>query len=296
MQCRSSKSGKQKFQVVYELRHDYPLDSLLSMCDLRRSTYYYHLKHLSKLDKYTDIKHFIREIFNKSKLTYGYRRIWFLSLKNGFNYCKETIRSLMTQLGLKVTLYNKHNSRYNSYKGTVGHVARNLLKQTFKATKPLEIFHTDVTQIKTEQGWGYISAIIDQGSKEIVSYQVSVHPDLKLINDTLNGLKNYNDNSILHSDQGFMYQNKNFQKKLCGMGIIQSMSRKGNCLDNAPIESFFSLLKRECLNRETIVSITDLKEKMADYINWYNNERISLNKKGMTPVEYRESYRCHTLN
>lgn len=226
-------------------------------------------------------------------MTYGYRRIWYLSLKQGFHYCKETIRSLMTQLGLKVTLYHRHNSKFNSYRGNIGHVAKNILNQKFNALSPLEVLHTDVTQVRTNNGWGYISVILDQASKEILSWKVSAHPDFKLVNDTLIELKMKQVNSILHSDQGFMYQNERYQHQLLNMNIIQSMSRKGNCLDNAPIESFFSLLKRECLNRVNLNSIDDLEGKMAEYIKWYNNERISLNKKGMTPVEYRLNYGHH---
>lgn len=230
-------------------------------------------------------------------MTYGYRRMWFLSRKAGFNYCKETIRSLMTKMGLKVTLYHRHQGRFNSYKRHYGRTAYNLLKQKFTAKSPFEVLHTDVTQVKTKNGWCYISVILDQASKEIVAHDVSQHPNLQLVLNTLDRVKmklNY-PGTILHSDQGFMYQHKMYQEALSNLGIIQSMSRKGNCLDNAPIESFFSLLKRECLNRVTLNSVEHVREILHDYLNWYNKQRISLNKKGMTPVEYRINYQHHAL-
>lgn len=228
-------------------------------------------------------------------MTYGYRRIWYLSVKNGFTYCQETIRNLMTKLGLKVTLYHRKGERYSSYKGHVGKLVENKLKQQFRAIQPLTVLHTDVTQVRTRRGWGYISVILDQASKEVISWQVGSHPDAILVEQTLSQLPK-GITPISHSDQGAVYQREFYQQKLRSMNITPSMSRKGNCLDNAPIESFFSLLKREFLNRIPIESVNDLKLKMHEYVSWYNTKRISLNKKGMTPVEYRLNYGHHAKN
>lgn len=130
----------------------------------------------------------------------------------------------MDELNVQVSLYNRHrNGRYSSYKGTVGKVARNVLHQHFNETVPFKVLHTDVTQVRlADTKWAYVSAITDEASKEVLAFQVSNSPNSKLIMDTLDELS---------------------EKK-----FIQSMSRKGNCLDNAPIESFFHLLKTECLN------------------------------------------------
>jgi len=197
----------------------------------------------------------------------------------------------MTVMGLKVTLYSKHTGRYNSYRGSVGKVAPNLLNQTFDATKPLTVMHTDITQVSLTNGkWGYISVITDEASKEVLAILASYSPNKKLIKKTLDKVEKRIDRTfkpILHSDQGWQYQVSDYQDRLKKLGIIQSMSRKGNCHDNAPVESFFSILKRECLKRYQIKNITELREILASYIKWYNNKRISMETEGLSPVAYR---------
>lgn len=197
----------------------------------------------------------------------------------------------MSAMGLKVSIYSKHTSKYSSYKGKVGKIAPNVLNQNFDAKQPLTVFHTDVTQIRLYNGnWGYISAITDEASKEVIAAIVSSSPNKVMIRDTLDKLESQlstDSEPILHSDQGWQYQIPYYQMRLKKMGIKQSMSRKGNCHDNAPIESFFNLLKRECLNRYKINDLAQLRKMVRNYVKWFNNERISMNKNGLTPVEYR---------
>lgn len=197
----------------------------------------------------------------------------------------------MSAMGLKVSIYSKHTSKYSSYKGKVGKIAPNVLNQNFDAKQPLTVFHTDVTQIRLYNGnWGYISAITDEASKEVIAAIVSSSPNKAMIRDTLDKLESQlstDSEPILHSDQGWQYQIPYYQMRLKKMGIKQSMSRKGNCHDNAPIESFFNLLKRECLNRYKINDLAQLRKMVRNYVKWFNNERISMNKNGLTPVEYR---------
>lgn len=235
------------------------------------------------------IKKFIKQTFKASYETYGYRRIWLTAQRAGFHYAPETIRRLMGVLGLKSKIYNKHYRKYSSFRGHVGKIAPNILKQHFNETKPYRVLHTDVTQVKlTNQHFGYISVIIDEASNEVLSAVTSAHPAQQLIDDTLQRMTLPDTTeTILHSDQGWMYQLPHYQRQLQQLHITQSMSRKGNCHDNAPVESFFSLLKRECLNRIKINSVTELASLVDHYVIWFNNERISLNKNGLTPVEYR---------
>lgn len=197
----------------------------------------------------------------------------------------------MSAMGLKVSIYSKHTSKYSSYKGEVGKIAPNVLNQKFDAKQPLTVFHTDVTQLRLYNGnWGYISVITDEASKEVMAAVVSSSPNKAMIRDTLDAFESrlsIDSEPILHSDQGWQYQIPYYQMRLKEMGIKQSMSRKGNCHDNAPIESFFNLLKRECLNRYKINDLSQLRRMVCDYVQWFNNERISMNKNGLTPVEYR---------
>lgn len=259
---------------------------------LPRATYYDRLKRNHKPDKYAQIKHFIRQEYLKSGARYGYRRIHKKVIEAGFSYGEETIRKIMTDIGLKVTLFSKHTGKYSSYKGTIGKIAPNLLKQKFTATKPLTVLHTDITQVALYNGkWGYISVIIDEASKEVLTAVASYSPNKKLIKKTLDEVQRHlikGAHPILHSDQGWQYQVPSYQLQLKQMGIIQSMSRKGNCHDNAPVESFFGLLKRECLNQYKIKNVTELRNILKAYLDWFNNDRISMKTKGLSPVEYRD--------
>ncbi|MGV0011376.1 IS3 family transposase [Limosilactobacillus fermentum] len=225
----------------------------------------------------------------RRKETYGYRRIWYCLMKQGFTYCQETVRRLMTSMGLKVTLYSS-KSHYHSYRGHVVKTAPNYLHQQFNARKAYQFLHTDITQISiSENVKGYLSLVIDEASGAVVAYATSTHPNMNLITTMLVSLfKNLPQGSspIMHSDQGWQYQQWQYRGLLCQHGITQSMSRKGNCLDNSPVESFFNLLKRECLNRVKITSFQQFQNVIDQYIHWYNNIRISVNKKGMTPNEY----------
>lgn len=154
------------------------------------------------------------------------------------------------------------------------------------------MLHTDVTQVRLYNGeWGYISSITDEASREVLATIVSVSPNKALIQATLDELKHHlkaGVRPILHSDQGWQYQMPDYQQRLKDMNIVQRMSRKGNCHDNAPIESFFNLMKRECLNRYRIEDLASLRKLVNGYVEWFNNARVSRNKNGLTPVEYRE--------
>lgn len=152
--------------------------------------------------------------------------------------------------------------------------------------------HTDVTQVKlTNNTWGYISAIMDEASREIITIIITDRADrhqLALTIDDFALKMPIDSRPIMHSDQGWQYQHKDYQNAMKELRVTPSMSRKGNCHDNAPMESFFNLMKRECLYRTIIDNLEDLKQVVTNYIVWYNTKRISINKNGLTPVEYRE--------
>lgn len=208
-----------------------------------------------------------------------------------------TVNKLMAELGIQVNLFNRHrNGKYSSYKGKVGTVADNLLKQQFSAKVPYQVLHTDVSQVRlANHSWAYISSIIDEASKEVLAFQVSPHPDRQLITASLNELlTNLPEDAtpIIHSDQGWHYQLGYYTQKLADNNFVQSMSRKGNCHDNAPIESFFHLFKTELLDGfPPCKDLAEFKSLSFQYIHYFNHNRISLKTKGMTPVEYRN----HTL-
>ena len=180
--------------------------------------------------------------------------------------------------------------RYNSYKGEIGHTADNLLNRNFKAEKANEKWVTDVTEFALFGQKLYLSPILDLYNGEIISFNVSSHPNFAQITDMLEKAFQKipdNTNLILHSDQGWLYQLKPYQRMLKEKGITQSMSRKGNCLDNAVIENFFGLLKSELLYLQDFDSIECFKQELIEYIDFYNNYRIKAKLGGKSPVQFR---------
>lgn len=254
---------------------------------MTRSTYYYHIARLSESDKYAATKKRIYAIYEHHKGRYGYRRIALQLRNEGVTINHKTVQRLMAEMGLRAKV--KH-IKYRSYKGDVGRIAPNIIDRDFKTTGVNQKWATDITEYKINEEKGYLSPILDMNNGEVVAYTKSRHPDLKLVTDMVDtaiekekpprGL-------ILHSDQGWHYQHKSYQNKLISNGLIQSMSRKGNCLDNSMMENFFGLMKSELLYLQKWNTLADFEAALDDYIEYYNNERIKLRLGGMSPVQYR---------
>lgn len=233
----------------------------------------------------------IKELFEKNKERYGYRRITALLRQKGIVINHKTVLKLMKSLSLRGK--QRKNDKYHSYKGEVGKIADNLLNRDFEASKPFEKLTTDVTQFNVCDDKVYLSPIMDLYNREIISYSISLSPNLEQIREMLQGLTERlpsNATPIFHSDQGWQYQHSEYQRYLHEHNIIQSMSRKGNCMDNGAMENFFGRLKVEMFYGEKFSSVEDFITKLHDYISYYNNERISLKLKGMSPVQYRTHY------
>ena len=194
----------------------------------------------------------------------------------------------MKQLGLFCRVRMK---RYKSYRGEVGKTAPNLLERNFEATRPNQKWVTDITEFSLFGKKLYLSPILDLHSRDIVSYAISKHPRFSLVTDMLEqAFQKLPDTSnlILHSDQGWQYQMKPYQRMLEAKGIRQSMSRKGNCLDNAVIENFFGLLKTELLYLQDFESMEHFEQELIDYLHYYNNRRIKRKLKGLPPALHRQ--------
>lgn len=193
----------------------------------------------------------------------------------------------MNKNGIKCQIRRK---KYRSYKGEVGKVAPNLLQRNFSVTKPNLKWVTDVTEFAFPIGKVYLSPILDLYNGEIISYNISQTPNFWQTNDMLDkAFAKIPDNTglILHSDQGWQYQMKQYQWRLEQKGIRQSMSRKGNCLDNSVMENFFGLLKTEMFYGHQFKSIAQFIDELEKYIYYYNNKRIKCKLKGLSPVAYR---------
>lgn len=278
----------QKSLVVQELRHDFSLSLLLSIAQLPRATFYYHLKRMENLDKYQEVKEEIKTIYHENKGRYGYRRITAELHNRGFHFNHKTIQRLMKLLGLVCRVRIK---KYRSYKGEVGKIAPNLLQRDFHAEKPNQKWVTDVTEFSLFGQKLYLSALLDLHSSYLISYTISERPVLSMVTGMLDkAFENLPNGTglILHSDQGWQYQNKYYRQMLKQKGIRQSMSRKGNCLDNAVMENFFGLLKSELLYLQKFQSIEHFKQELIEYLDYYNNRRIKAKLKGLPPAIYRQ--------
>ena len=259
----------------------------MKLSGLARSTFYYYLKQTDK-DKYENEKQEITAIFNANKGRYGYRRILTILRSKGYTINHKTVLKLMRTLGLRGK--QRKNDKYHSYKGQVGKVADNLLKRDFSAARPYEKLTTDVTQFKIGDVKVYLSPVMDLFNREIISYSISLSPNLEQVKEMLRGLFDKlpaDATPLFHSDQGWQYQHAEYQRLLSEHNITQSMSRKGNCMDNGAMENFFGRLKVEMFYGEKFESVNTFIDELRKYIQYYNNDRISLKLKGMSPVQYR---------
>ena len=254
-----------------------------------KSVFYYHRARLERDDKYTELKQRIAKLYHQHKGRYDYRRITAALKQLGVYQNHKLIAKLMHDMKLSAKI---RREKYRSYKGQQGKIAKNYLKRQFHADKPNTRWLTDITEFKVGDDKLYLSPILDCYNNEIVSYTLSKRPtyDLvgKMLEDALAKTKACRDNKLmLHSDQGWHYQMRPFSTTLKQHGIKQSMSRKGNCLDNALMEGFFGTLKCETIYIEKPQTIEDLEQQIHEYIHYYNNERIQLKLKGLSPVKYR---------
>lgn len=289
--------------VVYELQHKYSLVVLLDISGLKRSTYYYTLNKLDKDTKNDDIMNTIIDIYYAHKARYGYRRITLELINRGYTVNHKKVKRLMSKMGLYA---RTPKAKYKSYKGDMNGTVKNLLldkvidevnhktyyERNFKTERCNEIWSTDVSEFHIAAGKLYLSPILDLHNREIVSYNISASPNYEQIKDMLaKAFNKYKDlkGLILTSDQGWQYQMQEYHIALEEKGIIQSMSRKGNCLDNSPMENFFGKMKNEMFYgyEYTFNTLEELKKEMENYISYYNNQRITEKLKGLTPVEYR---------
>ena len=253
-----------------------------------RATFYYHLKQMQKVDKYTSVKDEITVIHHENKGRYGYRRITAALHGRGFSVNHKTVQRLMKELDLVCRVRMK---KYRSYKGDVGKIAPNLMNRDFHADRPNQKWVTDVTEFSLFGEKLYLSPILNLHSSDLVRYTISDRPVLRMVTTMLDkAFQKIPDGTdlILHSDQGWQYQHRQYQQMLREKGIRQSMSRKENCLDNAVIENFFGVLKGELLYLQKFKSMEHFKQELIAYLGYYNNRRIKAKLKGLPPAIHRQ--------
>lgn len=272
---------------MQELRQQYPITGLLKAAQLPRSTFYYQQKILRQDDKHQQLKKIIKVVFERHKGRYGYRRITAAIRQLGSHVNHKTVQRLMGMLGLKSLVRPK---RYRSFKGEVGRAAPNELQRRFTADAANKKWVTDVTEFNVAGEKLYLSPILDLYNGEIVAFETSKRPVFNLVDSMLKkalARLSPEEKPMLHSDQGWQYRMPAYQRQLRERDLVQSMSRKGNCYDNAAMESFFGVLKSEFFYPNKFDSVDALRDALTDYIHYYNHDRIKLKLKGLSPVQYR---------
>ena len=252
---------------------------------MARSTFYYSYR--PKPDKWAVERQRLVEIYNQNRGRYGYRRLTLALRNEGYSINGKTVRRLMAESGIKCEVRMK---KYKSYKGEVGKIAPNLLERDFHADSPHKKLVTDVTEFHLFGAKIYLSPVLDLYNSELIYYTIYKRPVLDMVKDMIAGtiaVIGRHTNAILHSDQGWQYQHKDYQNLLKENNITQSMSRKGNCLDNAVMENFFGLLKSELLYLQKFTSVDHFLKELEEYIRYYNKDRIKEKLNGMSPVQYR---------
>jgi putative transposase len=269
------------------LRHQHRLADLLQAAELSRSTFYYQRQIRSIPDPGAGLKDRVDLIFGQHRGRYGYRRITAQLRQEGAHINHKAVQRVMQILGLRSLVRPK---KYRSYRGGVHPATANLLQRRFTAERPNQAWVTDVTEFNVRGEKLYLSPVMDLYNGEIVAFQTSSRPTFDLVGGMLRkALAKLPDSArpLIHSDQGWQYQQPAYRRLLGEKHLTQSMSRKGNCLDNAAMESFFGILKSEFFYLTRIDTIEQLKDGIRRYIHYYNHDRIKLKLKGLSPVKFR---------
>ena len=259
------------------------MNILCKLARVSRSGYYKWLRHALEPDKdYRDYLK-IKEVFDKGKGKYGWRSVKMRLLR--MNHKK--IQRIMRKYGLVAKVRRKNPYKAIMKKRMEHRIFPNKLERKFNQAVPFKVFCTDITYIPFRNAFAYLSVIKDIATGEVVAWNLSLYLEMTLVTETVRRIPlNSCENIMIHSDQGFHYTNPFYIEIVRELKMIQSMSGKGNCIDNAPIESFFGHMKDE-LDYKSCTSFEELRLKINEYMRYYNHERKQWTRNKMTPVEYR---------
>lgn len=277
-----------KYQVVYRHREKYSISEMCRFFKVSRSGYYDFVRRLGRKPKDEDLAGLIGQCQESCKRTYGYRRVAIWLERNGVHHNPKTVLRVMQKYGLLSVIRRRKYQTYSS----VLHRYPNTLNRDFHADRPNQKWVTDISYIKTGQGFLYLSVIRDLYDLSIVSYRTSPKQTVNLVLDTIREAKakeKVTDGLALHSDQGFQYTSQEYFNLTQSYHISPSMSRRGNPYDNALAENFFSILKTECIHRVKLKTFAEAEQVIDEYIHFYNHVRLQ-SKTKLTPVEFRNQF------
>ena len=277
-----------KFLVIYRHKDKYSISEMCRFFEVSRSGYYGFVKRMDKPAKDLELSKLIRECQAETKQTYGYRRVAIWLERHGVHHNPKTVLRVMNKYNLFSVVRRR---RYYNYSRAL-HRYDNLLNRDFHADRPNQKWVTDISYIKTSQGFLYLSVIRDLYDRSIVAYKTSTVQNINLVLNTIKAAKKKEKVTAelqLHSDQGFQYTSQPYFNLTKAYHITPSMSRRGNPYDNALAENFFSILKTECIYRTKIKTFAEARQLIDDYIYFYNHQRIQLKTK-LTPLELRSRF------
>ena len=277
-----------KYKVIYRHREKYSISEMCRFFEVSRSGYYDYVRRMDVPAKDLPLAEKIRECQSVCRNTYGYRRVHIWLERKGIHCNPKTVLRVMNKYNLLSVIRRKRYVKYGEHL----HRYPNLLNRNFTAERPNQKWVTDISYIRTRQGFLYLSIIRDLYDNSIVAYKTGSEQNINLVLNTIKAAKRKEKVTAelhLHSDQGFQYTSQAYFKLTQRYGITPSMSRRGNPYDNALAENFFSILKTECIHRVKIETFKDARELIDDYIYFYNNQRIQTKTK-LTPMEFRCQY------
>ena len=277
-----------KYRVIYRHKDKYSISEMCRFFEVSRSGYYGFVNRMDKPAKNLELSELIRTCQTETKQTYGYRRVAMWLERRGVHHNPKTILRVMNKYSLLSVVRRR---RYCNYSQAL-HRYDNLLNRDFHADRPNQKWVTDISYIKTSQGFLYLSVIRDLYDRSIVAYKTSTVQNINLVLNTIKAAKKKEKVTAelqLHSDQGFQYTSQAYYNLTKSYHITPSMSRRGNPYDNALAENFFSILKTECIYRTKIKTFEEARKMIDDYIYFYNHQRIQLKTK-LTPLELRSQF------
>ena len=277
-----------KYRVIYRHKDKYSISDMCRVLGVSRSGYYGFVKRMDKPAKDLELSELIRECQQETRQTYGYRRVAIWLERKGIHHNPKTILRVMNKYSLLSVVRRR---RYCNYSQAL-HRYDNLLNRDFHADRPNQKWVTDISYIRTSQGFLYLSVIRDLYDRSIVAYKTSTVQNINLVLNTIKAAKikeKVTGELQLHSDQGFQYTSPAYYNLTKSYNITPSMSRRGNPYDNALAENFFSILKTECIYRTKIKTFAEARQLIDDYIYFYNHQRIQFKTK-LTPLELRSQF------
>ena len=271
--------------VIYRHKDKYSISEMCRFFEVSRSGYYDYVKRMDVPARDLPLAEKIRECQEHSHSTYGYRRVHIWLERQGIHKNPKTVLRVMQKYNL---LSEVRRKKYHNYTNGI-YKYPNHLARDFRADRPNEKWVTDISYIRTGQGFLYLSVIRDLYDNSIVAYKTGTEQNINLVLSTIRAAKRkekVTGSLHLHSDQGFQYTSQAYYSLTKSYHITPSMSSRGNPYDNAMAENFFSILKTECIYRAKIRTYEEARLLIGAYIHFYNHERIQLKTK-LTPLEKR---------